>query len=202
MKRPLQKKITRFYHASIFKPYFPKKKTFAKKKAPNNVNTPRCQHLSLGLWWTIFKLCKRFHTQAHYILVTYSLHVHCLLTMNRFLSSYQGQWVKPKLMKFGFFISSGQHMMRDGLRIFKWTKLVCFQLFEKVKPLIIKQDTKYCKAIPIGVWIACAIYKNEQGAKLLIYSELFAIGEFIISWCFDMLCMLSMWCIGFCFIAQ
>jgi hypothetical protein len=87
-------------------------------------------------------------------------------------------------MKFGFFISSWQNMTRDGLRIFEWTKLVCFQLFEKVKPLIIKQDTKYCKVIPIGVWVACAIYKIEQGANLLIYSELFGIGEFIISWCF------------------
>jgi hypothetical protein len=105
-------------------------------------------------------------------------------------------------MKFGFFTSSWQNMMRDGLRIFEWTKLLCFQLFEKVKPLIIKQDTKYCKALHVGVWVACAIYKIEQGANLLIYSELFAVGKFIISWCFEGLCMLSMWCIGFSFIAQ
>lgn len=144
----------------------------------------------------------KVHTQTHCILVTYSLHVHCLLTMNRFLSSYQGRWVKPILMKFGFFISSWQNMTRDGLKIFEWTKLLCFQLFEKVKPLIIKQDTKYCKAISIGVWIACEIHKIEQGANLFIYSELFAIGEFIISWCFERLCMLSMWCIGFSFIAR
>jgi hypothetical protein len=44
-----------------------------------------------------------------------------------------------------------------------------------------KKDTKYQKAIPMRVRVACTLYKLVHGASLLICSELFAMGKSIVS---------------------
>jgi hypothetical protein len=44
-----------------------------------------------------------------------------------------------------------------------------------------KKDTKYRKAIPMRVRVACALYKLMHGASLLIFLELFAMGKFTVS---------------------
>jgi hypothetical protein len=46
-----------------------------------------------------------------------------------------------------------------------------------MKPLISKQNTKYIKTISVEIWGSCTIYKLAQGANILTYSELYAIGH-------------------------
>lgn len=63
-----------------------------------------------------------------------------------------------------------------------YDKINTFQLTNyRLRRFIEKQDTKYRLTVPIEVRVACAIYKLPQGANLLIYSEMFAISNSIVS---------------------
>jgi hypothetical protein len=42
---------------------------------------------------------------------------------------------------------------------------------------MVKQDTKYHKAIHVEIWVACSIYKLAPAANPFICSELFTIGK-------------------------
>jgi hypothetical protein len=45
------------------------------------------------------------------------------------------------------------------------------------------QDTKYWRAVPIRIKVACAMYKLVQGASFLMCSEFFAVGQSTMSVC-------------------
>ena len=55
-----------------------------------------------------------------------------------------------------------------------------FTLARILRPHLQKKDTCYCKAILVVVKVACAFYKLTQGASLLHYSKMFAIGKSMI----------------------
>lgn len=59
---------------------------------------------------------------------------------------------------------------------FWMNKFTLFQIVKKMWPLIVKQDTKYCKFVPMEIWVTCFIHKLVQSANLLICNELFIIG--------------------------
>jgi hypothetical protein len=46
-----------------------------------------------------------------------------------------------------------------------------------------RQDTKYRRAVPVRIKVACAMYKLVQGASFLMCSEFFAVGQSIVSVC-------------------
>jgi hypothetical protein len=47
----------------------------------------------------------------------------------------------------------------------------------KLKPLIVKKNTRHCFAILMEIQIVCMIYKLFHGSNLLTCSEQFAIGK-------------------------
>ncbi len=52
-----------------------------------------------------------------------------------------------------------------------------FNIANQLRPLVIKQDKKHRKYIPIEIQVCCAIYKLAHGSNFFTYSELFAIGK-------------------------
>jgi hypothetical protein len=56
-------------------------------------------------------------------------------------------------------------------------KAMIVEIYNKVRHLIGKQDTRYRKAIPVEIRVCCCLYKLAQGTNLLVYSEQFAIGR-------------------------
>jgi hypothetical protein len=61
------------------------------------------------------------------------------------------------------------------------SKNTWFNIIDCLKFVFQKQNTKYCKVVPIMVHVCCVIYKLAKGANFLTYSELFAIGKSTIS---------------------
>jgi hypothetical protein len=62
------------------------------------------------------------------------------------------------------------------VEFFWMNKFTLFQIVEKVWPLIIKQNTKYCKFVPMEIRVTCFIHKLIQSANLFNSNELFTIA--------------------------
>jgi hypothetical protein len=88
-----------------------------------------------------------------------------------------GWWVKPRnLAWFSQFLLFEYDDAR-WIQCFRMSKTAVFRLAALLRPQCEKQNTKYRKAIPIAVRVACALFKLTQGASLLICSEFFAVGK-------------------------
>ena len=67
------------------------------------------------------------------------------------------------------------------MQLFSFNKTLISNLASLLAPHYERMDTKYRKAVPMRVHMACAIYKLVQGASLLQCSKLFAIGKSIVA---------------------
>jgi hypothetical protein len=94
-----------------------------------------------------------------------------------FLDAKVGWWVKPRSL--AWFSQFLLHEYDDArwVQCFRMSKSVVFRLASLLRPQCERQNTKYRKAIPVPVRVACALFKLTQGVSLLIYSEFFAIGK-------------------------
>ncbi len=92
-----------------------------------------------------------------------------------------GHGVKPQWITwFGHFLLT-KYDNKRWIKQFQMSKDTFMDICNQVKPLISKQDMKYKKAIPVEIWVSCAIYKLEEGANILTCNEmLFAIGLSIV----------------------
>jgi hypothetical protein len=92
-----------------------------------------------------------------------------------------GHWVKPQLITWFDHFLLTKYDNKRWIEQFQMSKDAFMHICDQFKPLISKQDMKYRKAIPIAIWVSCAIYKLAQGANILTCNEmLFAIGLSIV----------------------
>jgi hypothetical protein len=59
------------------------------------------------------------------------------------------------------------------------TKKTLFNIAKQVRPMVVKQNTKYPSSILMEIRVARAIYKLAHGVNFLICLELFAILFFM-----------------------
>jgi len=56
-----------------------------------------------------------------------------------------------------------------------------FKIVDNLRPTLLKQNTKYQRAIYVEIHMSCVIYKLAHYCDFLMCSELFTIKKFIIS---------------------
>lgn len=92
-----------------------------------------------------------------------------------------GYWVLPRSTTwFSHFLLTEYDDCR-WVENFRMSKASIFSIANMLAPLIAKKDTKYRRAIPVAVRVACVLYKLANGSSLLVCSELFAMGKSTIS---------------------
>jgi hypothetical protein len=92
-----------------------------------------------------------------------------------------GFWVLPySTAWFSQFLLHEYDDMR-WIMNFRFTKAAIFQMASLLVPLSEKMDTRYRRAVPMRVRVACALYKLVHGVSLLICLEQFAIGKSTVS---------------------
>jgi hypothetical protein len=88
-----------------------------------------------------------------------------------------GWWVKPRsttwFSRFFLFEYDDSRWIEN----FRMSKSSLLNLSRMLAPHIQRQNTRFRKAVPSVVKVACALYKLTQGASLLSCSEQFAIGK-------------------------
>jgi hypothetical protein len=67
------------------------------------------------------------------------------------------------------------------MKNFRMWKSTLFHITDKLKPTLMKKNTKYKYAILVEIHVSCVVYKFVHGCNFLIYSKLVAIGKFTIS---------------------
>jgi hypothetical protein len=92
-------------------------------------------------------------------------------------------WVRPRSTT--WFSQFLLHEYYDDRWVanFRFTKVAVFYMAAVLAPHCEHQDTRYRRAVPMRVRVACAHYKLVQGTSFLICSELFAIGQSTVSMC-------------------
>jgi hypothetical protein len=63
-------------------------------------------------------------------------------------------------------------------------KEMLFDIVNKLRPSIMKKNTKYWFVILVELRVACVIHKKIHGSNLLTCSELFSIGKSIVRFVF------------------
>jgi hypothetical protein len=111
------------------------------------------------------------------------LHDFRLAHVRTILDEELGFWVRPRSTT--WFSQFLLHEYEDDRWVanFRFTKAAMFRMAAVLAPLCERQDTKYRRAVPMRVRLACALYKLVQGASLLICSEMFAVGQSTVSVC-------------------
>jgi hypothetical protein len=92
-----------------------------------------------------------------------------------------GFWVLPRSTAWFSQFLLHEYDDRRWVMNFRFTKAVIFRMEALLAPYCEKQDTKFRKAVPMRVRVACALYKLVHSASLLICSEQFAIGNSTVS---------------------
>ena len=92
-----------------------------------------------------------------------------------------GYWVKPRSTTwFSRFVVEEYNDDRWSC-LFRMTKASIFELSNRLRPLIQKQNTKYRLAIPVVVRVACTLLKLAHATNMRMCSEMFAIGMSTVS---------------------
>lgn len=106
------------------------------------------------------------------------LHQHQLSIIYNILGNVEmGDWVKARSTTWYSNFLMVQFDNKRWIEHFRVTQDVVQQLTERLRPLIGKKDTRYRFAIPVGIRVACSLYKLAHAADYLQCSELFAIGK-------------------------
>lgn len=66
---------------------------------------------------------------------------------------------------------------KRSIEHFRMSKDTVFDICNKVRPYIQKQDTWYSPSIPVEIQLTVAVYKFAHGANILTCSEFFATGR-------------------------
>ena len=116
-----------------------------------------------------------------HVVIASVLHDFRLAHSRRILDDELGFWVLSRSTAWFSHFLLHEYDDQRWVANFRFTKAAIFQMASVLAPHCQRQDTRYQKAIPMRVKIACVLYKLVQGASLLMCSELFAVGQSIVS---------------------
>jgi hypothetical protein len=109
------------------------------------------------------------------------LHDFRLAHSRTILDDELGFWVLPRSTAWFSHFLLHEYDDRRWVQNFRFTKDAVFQMSAVLAPLCARKDTKYRRAVPMRVRVACTLYKLAHGASFLQCSESFAIGKSTVS---------------------
>ena len=109
-------------------------------------------------------------------ILTYVLHNFRLAHAWYILDEELGFWKLPRSTAWFSQFLLHEYRNEHWITNFRFTKAAIFCLAEVLALYCERQDTQYCKVVPVRVRGAATIYKLVHGTSLLICFEQFAIG--------------------------